>query len=93
VQGKAALLAYLKKLLRQNPQWVWTQREAIPMEDGFVNKWLAGIPVGDKTVECIGVCLVQFDAQGKIRRNEVYFDPTRLLSEIERHNQAKQRQG
>ena len=45
----------------QNPNWVWTQIEAIPMEGGFLNKWLARIPIGDKIIECIGVCFVQFD--------------------------------
>jgi len=71
-------------LLAQNPDWVWSQIEAIPMEGGFLNKWLAKIPVGEKTIECIGVCFLQFDEQGKIKRNEVYFDRTELASEIYR---------
>jgi len=82
VKGKAELLAYFRKLLAQNPDWVWSQIEAIPMEGGFLNKWLAKIPVGKKTLECIGVCFLQFDEQGKIKRNEVYFDRSELLSEI-----------
>ena len=81
-RGKAALLAYFRKLLANNPHWVWTQLEAIPMADGFLNKWLAKIPVGAKTLEIVSVCLVQLDATGKIRRNEVYFDRTELLAEI-----------
>ncbi|MCG8633670.1 MAG: nuclear transport factor 2 family protein [Desulfobacterales bacterium] len=81
-RGKAELLTYFRKLLSQNPDWVWTQIEAIPMEGGFLNKWLARIPVGEKSVECIGVCFVQFDAKGKIKRNEVYFDRTELVAEI-----------
>jgi ketosteroid isomerase-like protein len=44
IQGKAALLRYFRKLLAAFPDWVWTQREAIPMEDGFVNLWHARIP-------------------------------------------------
>jgi hypothetical protein len=83
-RGKAALLAYFRKLLANNPDWVWTQLEAIPMEGGFLNKWLAKVPVGAKTLEIVGVCLVQLDAAGKIRRNEVYFDRTELLAEIAR---------
>jgi hypothetical protein len=83
-RGKAALLAYFRKLLANNPNWVWTQLEAIPMADGFLNKWLAKIPVGAKALEIIGVRLVQLDAAGKIRRNEVYFDRTELLAEIAR---------
>lgn len=82
VKGKAALLAYFRKLLAYNPDWVWTQIEGIPLEGGFLNKWLARIPVGDKTLEVVGVCFVQLDAQGKIRRNEVYFDRSQLLAEI-----------
>jgi hypothetical protein len=88
-RGKAELLAYFSKLLAHNPNWVWTQLEAIPMEDGFLNKWLAKIPVGGKTLEIVGVCLVQLDAAGKIRRNEVYFDRTELLAEIARYREAK----
>ncbi len=82
--GKAELIGYFRKLLAQNPEWIWSQIEAIPMEGGFLNTWLAKIPVGEKTLECIGVCFLQFDEQGKIKRNEVYFDRTELVSEIYR---------
>ena len=84
INGKTALLAYFRKLLGYNPNWVWTQLSAIPLEDGFLNKWLARIPVGSKTVDVVGVCLVQLNGAGKIRRNEVYFDRNDLLSEIAR---------
>jgi SnoaL-like domain len=82
VRGKPALLAYFRKLLATNPNWVWSQIEGIPMQDGFLNKWAAKIPVGAKTLEIVGVCFVQLDMAGKIRRNEVYFDRSDLLSEI-----------
>jgi len=82
--GKDELLAYFRKLLGQNPNWVWTQIEAIPMEGGFLNKWLAKIPVGENIIECIGLCFVQFDDQGKISRNEVYFDRTELVAAIKK---------
>lgn len=82
VRGKPALLAYFHKLLGYNPKWVWSHLEGIPLEDGFLNKWRAMIPVGSKALEVVGVCLVQFDAAGKIRRNEVYFDRSQLLAEI-----------
>jgi hypothetical protein len=84
--GKDELLAYFRKLLGQNPDWVWTQIEAIPMEGGFLNKWLAKIPVGEAIIECIGLCFVQFNEQGKISRNEVYFDRTALISAISKMN-------
>ena len=83
-RGKPELLKYFRKLLARNPHWVWTQLEAIPMADGFLNKWLAKIPVGARTLDIVGVCLVQLDAEGKIRRNEVYFDRTELLREMGR---------
>ena len=55
VKGKEQLLDHLRKMLGQNPDWIWTLIEAIPMEDGFLCKWLARIPVGGKVIECIGV--------------------------------------
>ena len=91
VRGKPALLAYFRKLLAFNPDWVWSQIEGIPMEDGFLNKWLARIPVGSKTLDVVGVCFVQLDAAGKIRRNEVYFDRHELLSEIGKHRAGEEK--
>jgi len=88
VKGKARLLSYFKKLLAQNPGWIWTQIEPIPMEDGFLNKWLAKIPVGQKVIECVGVCFVQFDSKGKIKRNEVYFDRSGLIAEIYKYRKS-----
>jgi hypothetical protein len=82
IKGKPELLAHFRKLLANNPNWVWSQIEGIPLEDGFLNKWLAKIPVGPVMLEIVGVCLVQLDSAGKIRRNEVYFDRTQLLAEI-----------
>jgi hypothetical protein len=83
VQGKPALLAYFRKLLAYNPNWVWKQIEGIPMEGGFVNKWQARIPVGENVLEVVGVCFVQLCAEGKIKRNEVYFDRAELLAALE----------
>jgi hypothetical protein len=88
IRGRPALLAYFQKLLGYNPDWVWSQIEGIPLEDGFLNKWLAKIPVGTKTLEVIGVCFVQLDGAGKIRRNEVYFDRSELVAEIARQHAA-----
>jgi len=88
IRGKQDLLAYFRKLLAQNPDWVWTQIEGIPMEGGFLNKWHARIPIGESVIECVGVCFVQFDGQGRIRRNEVYFDRTAMMLEMSRQRQA-----
>jgi hypothetical protein len=84
VKGKEALLGYFRKLLAHNPDWVWTQIEPIPLEDGFLNKWRAEIPVGGTVITCIGGCFVQLDGQGLIRRNEVYFDCTELNARLRR---------
>jgi hypothetical protein len=91
VRGKEALTNYFRKLLRQNPNWVWTQIEPIPMEGGFLNKWLAKIPVGNKIIECVGVCFVQFDDQEKIKRNEVYFDTLELIKAIDSYKNKANR--
>jgi hypothetical protein len=89
VQGKNNLRVYFRKLLSFNPNWIWTQIEGIPLADGFLNKWLAKIPVGSAVIEIVGVCFVQLDDAGLIRRNEVYFDRSRLLSEIVKLNPDK----
>jgi hypothetical protein len=83
VQGHAALLEYFRKLLGYNPDWVWRQLEAIPLADGFLNKWHATIPVGATVLEVLGVCLVQLNSAGKICRNEVYFDRSAWLAAIQ----------
>jgi hypothetical protein len=88
ITGKPALLAYFRKLLGYNPDWVWSQIEGIPLEDGFLNKWRAKIPVGSDTITVVGVCFVQLDDAGKIRRNEVYFDRSALLARIAGHQAA-----
>jgi len=91
IRGKEKLLAYFRRLLAQNPDWVWTQIEGIPMEGGFLNKWHARIPIGERVIECVGVCFVQFDGQGRIRRNEVYFDRTAMMLEMSRQRQAAEK--
>ncbi len=82
IRGKEAMIKYFTKLLNFNPDWVWTQIEGIPLKDGFLNKWLAKIPAGDKVLEIVGVCFVQINEEGKIYRNEVYFDRSPLLAEL-----------
>jgi hypothetical protein len=77
VRGHDALLAYFRKLLAGNPEWVWVQRGSIPMQDGFLNLWHASIPEGGRTVEAEGVCTVQL-RDGPIYANHVFFDPSEL---------------
>lgn len=79
IEGRAALLDYFTRLLARYPDWVWTNVGAVPIEDGFLNRWHARVPAQDRDVEFDGVCTVQL-RDGLIRRNEVYFDRTPLLA-------------
>lgn len=88
IQGKEQLFAYFTKVASNNPTWVWSLVEAIPIEDGFLGKLSARIPVGDKIVECVGLCFLQFNGEGKIKRNEIYFDRTELIREINKYRQS-----
>ena len=81
VRGREALLAYFRRLLAHNPRWVWTQRDAIPLRDGFLNLWHASIPVGERVLEVDGVCTVQL-RDGRIAANQVFFDRSELLAAL-----------
>jgi ketosteroid isomerase-like protein len=83
IRGREAILGYFKKLLARYPDWVWTQRDSIPMQDGFLNLWHADIPVGGEVISVDGVCTVELK-DGKIVRNETYFDRSALLAAVER---------
>lgn len=88
IEGKEELLAYFQKALGHNPEWVWSQVEPIAIEGGLLNKLKGGIPVGEKIVECTALCLLQFNDEGKIKRNEIYFDRTALNREIADYRQS-----
>lgn len=81
VRGHDALLAYFTRLLARNPDWVWTHRGSIPMQDGFLNLWRASIPAGERTVRAEGVCTVQL-RDGLIYANHVFFDRSELLEAL-----------
>jgi hypothetical protein len=83
LRGREALLAYFTRLLARNPDWVWTHVAGIPMQDGFLNRWRASIPVPGGRVEVEGVCTVQL-RQGLIYSNRVFFDRSALLAALER---------
>ena len=83
LRGRDALLGYFRKLLARNPDWVWTHRGSIPMEDGFLNLWHASIPAGGRSVEVDGACTVQL-RDGPIRANHLFFVQTELLQAISR---------
>jgi ketosteroid isomerase-like protein len=76
--GHAQILPYFKRLLAENPKWVWEAVEVFPTKQGFTLKWKATIPAGSTTVVEYGVDIVEV-ADGKITRNEVYFDRMALM--------------
>jgi ketosteroid isomerase-like protein len=67
--------------LNNNPDWKWSAEEIIPTERGFVLKWKAVIPVRTKEIVEYGVDIVEVE-NGKITRNEVYFDTYSLITTI-----------
>ena len=81
MRGREALLAYFRQLLARNPRWVWTQRDSIPLPDGFLNLWHASVPVGERVLELDGVCTVQL-RRGLIASNQVFFDRSELLAAL-----------
>ena len=83
LKGHQQLLPYFSKLLKYNPNWIWKALEIIPTAKGFTLKWEASIPVGDTTIKEEGLDIVELQ-NGKISRNEVYFDRTAWLKAVER---------
>jgi SnoaL-like domain len=77
LKGHGELLPYFQKLLALNPDWVWRAVEIIPNPKGFVLKWEAKIPQGETVLMEHGLDIVEMK-DGKITRNEVFFDPSRL---------------
>ena len=81
LKGHGALFPYFSKLLKFNPDWKWTPVEIIPTTKGFTLKWEASIPVGNSTITEAGLDIVEL-RNGKISRNEVYFDRMAWLKAI-----------
>jgi hypothetical protein len=78
LKGKEQLRAYFTKLLEANPNWIWEPVEVFPTLRGFTLKWRAVIPVAKKKLVEYGMDIVELE-DGKISRNEVYFDRSRWL--------------
>lgn len=79
LNGKVELQKYFTALLAKNPDWVWSLVELHPTEKGLMLKWSASVPKGETSVKFSGLDLVEMK-DGKISRNEVYFDPSPLFS-------------
>jgi len=78
LKGHQQLLHYFSKLLKYNPEWKWKAIEIIETDKGFTLKWEASIPVGDKVITEQGLDIIEMQ-DGKISRNEVYFDRANWL--------------
>lgn len=87
VQGKPALLAYLRKLLARFPDWVYQAEAIFPIEAGFVLRWHAAIPVGNTIVRETGTDLVLVE-RGLITRNEIYFDLAALREALRQNGRG-----
>lgn len=81
LKGHDQLLPYFTKLLGNNPDWKWSREEIFPTAKGFTLKWKAVIPVRNLEIVEYGLDIVEV-AEGKITRNEVYFDTLALISAI-----------
>ncbi len=77
LKGHDALLPYFKNLLAVNPEWTWKALEIFPTDGGFTLKWEAKIPTKNGIVSETGLDIVEME-NGKIVRNEVYFDTKQL---------------
>ncbi|PWE17501.1 hypothetical protein DDZ18_07460 [Marinicauda salina] len=81
VEGRDALHRYFSKLLSAYPDWVWTHRRSLPVPDGFLNYWSATLSADPSAPRWEGVCVVRL-REGRIFRNEVFFDRTELLRHL-----------
>lgn len=82
-QGYRQLLPYFEKLLAMNPDWKWHAEEIISIENGFILKWKASIPAGNKVIHETGLDIVELK-DGLIIRNEVYFDRTKWMEALKK---------
>lgn len=81
LKGHEQLKDYFTRLLTANPNWVWEPLEVFPTPRGFTLKWRASIPVNKKMIVEEGMDIVELD-NGKITRNEVFFDRTRWIQAL-----------
>lgn len=75
LHGLVEIGQYFSRLLAKNPDWVWIPLEVRSYEHGFTLKWQAKLPGLDSFN---GLDLVEIK-DGKIIRNEVYFDTKNLV--------------
>ena len=86
--GRDQIFPYFKKLLGANPNWKWQLIQVFPTDVGFIAKWKATIPIGTEVITEYGMDIVDVE-QGRITRNEVYFDRSNLLESLKRLKSAR----
>ena len=90
LRGHGEIRPYFERLLAFFRGWRWEAVEVFPTRRGFILKWRATIPVGGEEVVEYGLDIVELE-EGKITRNEVYFDRSKLLSLLDKQRrQGKQ---
>jgi steroid delta-isomerase-like uncharacterized protein len=83
LKGREKILPYFQKLLAANPEWKWRALETIPAEKGFTLKWEARVPVKGDVLAIRGLDIVEIK-DGKIARNEVYFDRSEWMARLQK---------
>lgn len=83
LRGYEEIRRYFVKLLDVYRDWKWTPIEVFPIKSGAIVKWECHIPLGIESIHETGLDIVEIE-NGKITRNEVYFDRTRLVASIEK---------
>jgi hypothetical protein len=78
IRGTKDLDFYFQKLFSDTPDWKWEEEELYPTPKGFVFKWKATFFQEPLPLVEYGMDIVEL-TQGKISRNEVYFDRSRVF--------------
>lgn len=74
LRGREEISAYFELLLCRNPDWRFSLVDYwCTQEEVLIIKWRARIPVGEKTVDEVGVQLLQLE-NDLVWRCEIYFD-------------------
>ncbi|NWF96499.1 MAG: nuclear transport factor 2 family protein [Candidatus Thorarchaeota archaeon] len=83
LRGKDEIRSYFVRLLDVYRDWTWVPLEVFPIEKGMIVKWRCQIHIPEiETIEETGVDIVEI-RDGKISRNEVYFDRSRLVEVVQ----------
>ncbi|MHA1746611.1 MAG: nuclear transport factor 2 family protein [Promethearchaeota archaeon] len=88
IRGTKDLNFYFQKLFSATPDWKWEEEELYPTPKGFVFKWKATFFKKPQLLVEYGMDIVEL-TQGKISRNEVYFDRSRVFPNPTQNQQSR----